>query len=110
MGGKMRNRRRIQKLGPMIIFDQDQGLTKAFRNIPGVETMQVDSLNILRLAPGGHLADSLSGLRELSKSWMACMVHGRKSLLRKKDGIFPCLKWPTPPCPKFSSLKRSKRC
>merc|ERR1712020_670570 len=53
--GKMRNRRRIQKLGPMIIFDQDQGLTKAFRNIPGVETMQVDSLNILRLAPGGHL-------------------------------------------------------
>merc|ERR1711902_231277 len=43
------------KLGPMIIFDQDQGLTKAFRNIPGVETMQVDSLNILRLAPGGHL-------------------------------------------------------
>merc|ERR1712142_836740 len=51
----MRNRRRIQKLGPMIIFDQDQGLTKAFRNIPGVETLQVDQLNLLRLAPGGHL-------------------------------------------------------
>merc|ERR1739847_178012 len=53
--GKMRNRRRIQKLGPLVIFDQDQGLTRAFRNIPGVETMQVDTLNILRLAPGGHL-------------------------------------------------------
>jgi len=34
--GKMRNRRRIQKLGPLVIFDQDQGLTRAFRNIPGV--------------------------------------------------------------------------
>merc|ERR1712200_221844 len=53
--GKMRNRRRIQKLGPLVIFDQDQGLTKAFRNIPGVETLQVDQLNLLRLAPGGHL-------------------------------------------------------
>merc|ERR1712024_200293 len=53
--GKMRNRRRIQKLGPLVIFDQDQGLTRAFRNIPGVETMQVDTLNILRLDPGGHL-------------------------------------------------------
>ena len=32
-----------------------QGLTKAFRNIPGVDTMQVDALNLLKLAPGGHL-------------------------------------------------------
>merc|ERR1712154_721428 len=32
--GKMRNRRRIQKLGPLVVYDQDQGLTHAFRNIP----------------------------------------------------------------------------
>merc|ERR1711872_294898 len=31
------------------------GLTKAFRNIPGVDTMQVDNLNLLKLAPGGHV-------------------------------------------------------
>merc|ERR1712055_175589 len=43
--GKLRNRRRVQKLGPLVIYDQDQGLTKAFRNIPGVDTMQVDNLN-----------------------------------------------------------------
>merc|ERR1712157_128381 len=36
-------------------YDQDQGLTKAFRNIPGVDTMQVDNLNLLKLAPGGHV-------------------------------------------------------
>merc|ERR1712209_301233 len=33
----------------------DQGLTKAFRNIPGVDTIQVDNLNLLKLAPGGHV-------------------------------------------------------
>merc|ERR1719384_2929519 len=53
--GKMRNRRRVQKLGPLVIYDQDQGLTKAFRNIPGVDTIQVDRLNLLKLAPGGHV-------------------------------------------------------
>merc|ERR1712202_118459 len=46
--GKLRNRRHVQKLGPLVIFDQDQGLTKAFRNIPGVDTIQVDNLNLLK--------------------------------------------------------------
>merc|ERR1711971_1304082 len=53
--GKLRNRRHVQKLGPLVIYDQDQGLTKAFRNIPGVDTIQVDNLNLLKLAPGGHV-------------------------------------------------------
>jgi large subunit ribosomal protein L4e len=53
--GKMRNRRRIHKLGPLIIYDQDQGITRAFRNIPGCDTIQVDNLNLLKLAPGGHV-------------------------------------------------------
>merc|ERR1711911_225248 len=35
--------------------DQDQGVTKAFRNIPGVDVIQVDNLNLLKLAPGGHV-------------------------------------------------------
>jgi len=53
--GKMRNRRTVQKLGPLVIYDQDQGCTKAFRNIPGVECIAVDHLNLLKLAPGGHV-------------------------------------------------------
>merc|ERR1712098_10886 len=36
-------------------YDQDQGVTKAFRNIPGCDTIQVDNLNLLKLAPGGHV-------------------------------------------------------
>merc|ERR1711934_990271 len=53
--GKLRNRRHVQKLGPLVVYDQDQGITKAFRNIPGVDVIQVDNLNLLKLAPGGHV-------------------------------------------------------
>merc|ERR1712158_285161 len=51
----LRGRRHVQKLGPLVIYDQDQGVTKAFRNIPGVDVIQVDNLNLLKLAPGGHV-------------------------------------------------------
>jgi len=53
--GKMRNRRRVQRRGPLVVYDKDQGLTKAFRNIPGVDTISVHRLNLLKLAPGGHV-------------------------------------------------------
>lgn len=33
--GKMRNRRTVMKRGPVIIYDKDNGVKKAFRNIPG---------------------------------------------------------------------------
>uniref|UniRef100_A0A8D8XLK9 60S ribosomal protein L4 n=1 Tax=Cacopsylla melanoneura TaxID=428564 RepID=A0A8D8XLK9_9HEMI len=53
--GKMRNRRRIQRRGPLVVYGKDRGLTKAFRNIPGVELLPVSKLNLLKLAPGGHV-------------------------------------------------------
>ena len=53
--GKMRNRRYIQRKGPLIIYDKDHGITRAFRNLPGIDMLQVDRLNLLLLAPGGHL-------------------------------------------------------
>ncbi|XP_053622639.1 large ribosomal subunit protein uL4 [Plodia interpunctella] len=53
--GKMRNRRRIQRKGPLIVYGKDQGLTRAFRNIPGVELASVERLSLLKLAPGGHV-------------------------------------------------------
>merc|ERR1712130_40632 len=30
-------------------------MAKGFRNIPGVDVIQVDNLNLLKLAPGGHV-------------------------------------------------------
>ncbi|KRZ19113.1 60S ribosomal protein L4-B [Trichinella zimbabwensis] len=53
--GKMRNRRWKQKKGPLIIYNRNNGIKQAFRNIPGVSFLQVDNLNLLKLAPGGHL-------------------------------------------------------
>lgn len=53
--GKMRNRRRIQRKGPLVVYNQDQGLRRAFRNIPGIDLISVDRLNLLKLAPGGHV-------------------------------------------------------
>ena len=102
----MRNRRRIQRRGPCIIYNEDNGINKAFRNIPGnystafvfdtlnyanllnfyydeipltvrvrrfvflllkytflnspfplkgITLLNVSKLNILKLAPGGHV-------------------------------------------------------
>ncbi|KAG0163456.1 hypothetical protein DFQ28_003704, partial [Apophysomyces sp. BC1034] len=53
--GKMRNRRHRQRRGPLVIYNEDNGLVKAFRNLPGVEIVNVRRLNLLQLAPGGHL-------------------------------------------------------
>lgn len=53
--GKMRNRRYVQRKGPLVIYNEDQGITRAFRNLPGVDLLKVDRMNLLLLAPGGHL-------------------------------------------------------
>jgi len=112
--GKLRNRRHVQKLGPLVIYDQDQGLTKAFRNIPGVETIQVDALNLLKLAPGGHVGrfciwtesafkklDSIYGTwrkpSEAKKSWnlpMPLMANTDLSKLLKSEEIRKVLRAP----------------
>lgn len=53
--GKMRNRRFLQKKGPLVVYEKNDGVCRAFRNIPGVELLCVDKLNLLKLAPGGHV-------------------------------------------------------
>jgi len=53
--GKMRGRGTRQRRGPLVVFNEDQGLTKGLRNLPGVELAQVDRLNLLQLAPGAHV-------------------------------------------------------
>lgn len=54
--GKMRNRRYINRKGPLIVYGTEGAkLVKAFRNIPGIDIINVERLNLLKLAPGGHL-------------------------------------------------------
>jgi len=87
--GKMRNRRRVQRKGPLIIYNKDQGLSRAFRNIPGVETASVNKLNLLKLAPGGHIGRFIiwteSAFKELDK------IYGtwRKESETKKNYNLP---------------------
>jgi len=82
--GKMRNRRRIQRLGPVVVYGKDSGLTRAFRNIPGVETLNVEKLNLLRLAPGGHVGrfviwteSAFRKLDELYGTWKSASTKKR---------------------------------
>ncbi|KAL8822896.1 MAG: hypothetical protein Q9191_006378 [Dirinaria sp. TL-2023a] len=56
--GKLRGRRHRQRRGPLVVYNPEEDgkeLVRAFRNIPGLETNSVFALNLLQLAPGGHL-------------------------------------------------------
>merc|ERR1712100_350120 len=52
--GKMRNRRYVMRRGPLVVYAEDNGIARAIRNIPGVESACVTRLNLLQLAPGGN--------------------------------------------------------
>lgn len=53
--GKARGRRYTMRRGPLIVYSNNDGVEQAFRNLPGVELCNVDRLNLLQLAPGGHM-------------------------------------------------------
>jgi len=53
--GKWRNRRYVQRRGPLVVYNEKGSMLTAFRNLPGVEICSVNRLNLLQLAPGGHL-------------------------------------------------------
>ena len=54
--GKMRSGRFTLRRGPLIVYGDENPLVKqAARNLPGVDTCNVSRLNLLQLAPGGHL-------------------------------------------------------
>jgi large subunit ribosomal protein L4e len=53
--GKGRNRKYVQRRGPLVIYDEKTSLINAFHNVPGITLLSVNRLNILHLAPGGHL-------------------------------------------------------
>jgi large subunit ribosomal protein L4e len=49
---KLRNRKYTMRRGPLVIYNEDNGIVRAMRNIPGVETASIDRLNLLTIAPG----------------------------------------------------------
>lgn len=57
--GKYRNSRYVMRKGPLIVYGEANGESEEVkdlaRNLPGVDTCSVHRLNVLQLAPGGHL-------------------------------------------------------
>jgi len=78
--GKMRNRRYVQKRGPLIVYGAEKPkMVQAFRNLPGVEFASVTSLNLLQLAPGGHLGRFVI--------WTQDAIQQLDSVFAKKKGF-----------------------
>jgi large subunit ribosomal protein L4e len=71
--GKMRGRRYKKGKGPLIVISQDQGISKAARNLPGVDVVTLKNLNAELLAPGAHAGRlvlwSKSAFTSLDKVW-----------------------------------------
>jgi len=53
--GKRRNHRYRTRKGPLIVVSRKCKAMKAFRNLLGVDVLDVHHLNLLRLAPGGYV-------------------------------------------------------
>jgi large subunit ribosomal protein L4e len=87
--GKMRNRRHTQRRGPLIIYNKDEGIVKAFRNVPGVEVAPVSSLNLLQLAPGGHVGRFIIWTEGAFKQLDLLYGTATKASQLKKDYTLP---------------------
>jgi large subunit ribosomal protein L4e len=54
--GKLRNSRYVLRRGPLVIYgEENESVKRTARNLPGVDFVNVNRLNLLQLAPGGHL-------------------------------------------------------
>merc|ERR1712194_975155 len=73
----------------MGIYKNNDGVEQAFRNLPGVELCCVDRLNLLQLAPGGHMGRfciwSQSALDALGDIYGADGKHVPEDLMANAD-------------------------
>ncbi len=83
--GKMRNRRYVQRKGPLVIYNEDHGISQAFRNLPGVDLLRVDRLNLLLLAPGGHMGRFCVWSQSAFNKLDALYGTGRRKSTLKKN-------------------------
>lgn len=87
--GKMRNRRYTMRRGPLIIYDSADGIQYAARNLPGVELVQVERLNLLQLAPGGHMGRFCIWTESAFKKLDAVFGNGTEKAALKKGYVLP---------------------
>jgi len=87
--GKLRGRRYVQRRGPLIVYNENGPLVKAFRNLPGVELASVTRLNLLQLAPGGHLGRFVIWTRDAFERLDSIYGTYKKASAEKNDFHLP---------------------
>lgn len=90
--GKLRGRRHRQRRGPLVIYDPEvdgKELVTGTRNLPGVETSSVYALNLLQLAPGGHLGRFIVWTSAAFKALDKIYGTTTKPSELKKDFLLP---------------------
>ena len=90
--GKLRGRRHRQRRGPLVVYNPEtdgKDLVRAFKNIPGVETSPVTALNLLQLAPGGHLGRFIIWTSDAFKALDDVYGSTTEASSYKKDFLLP---------------------
>ncbi|OIW01637.1 hypothetical protein TanjilG_14636 [Lupinus angustifolius] len=88
--GKARNRRYISRKGPLIVYGTEGAkAVKAFRNVPGVEIANVERLNLLKLAPGGHLGRFVVWTKSAFEKLDSIYGSFDKAAEKKKGYVLP---------------------
>jgi len=87
--GKMRGRRYVARRGPLVVYNEDHGITQAFRNLPGIELCQVERLNLLQLAPGAHLGRFIIWTKGAFERLDSIWGSTRRTSALKKDYKLP---------------------
>jgi ribosomal protein L4 len=85
--GKMRGRRYVLRKGPLVVFGSDDGISRAFRNLPGVEVASVDRLNLLQVGRGAGRGGVWGGLGACDEEVLAGwgLVRGSRQWARRRS-------------------------
>jgi large subunit ribosomal protein L4e len=82
--GKMRNSRYVLRRGPLIVYgEENEKVKQVARNLPGVDFVNVHRLNLLQLAPGGHLGRFVIWTSEAFKALNGIFGNWRRTDIEK---------------------------
>ena len=86
--GKMRNSRYVLRRGPLIVYgEENESVKRTARNLPGVDFVNVHRLNLLQLAPGGHLGRFVIWTQDAFKALNTIFGNWRRTDLEKSGYV-----------------------
>ena len=86
--GKLRNSRYVLRRGPLIVYgEENQNVKRTARNLPGVDFINVNRLNLLQLAPGGHLGRFVIWTQDAFKALNGIFGNYRRTEIQKSGYV-----------------------